>query len=145
MTARAFIHISGVNKTYETSLDSAGNIISQGFLMAEDLNGYFSSVFTREDISSLPVPDAKCQEGKSDYLGQLIITPEMESKKIKATKYNKSPGGGGIPPKLLMETVEQISIPLVRVFDLSREEGEVPVECKGANIIPLFKKGSRNK
>ena len=26
--------------------DSAGNIISQGFLMAEDLNGYFSSVFT---------------------------------------------------------------------------------------------------
>ena len=39
--------------------DSAVNIISQGFLMAEDLNGYFSSVFTREDISSLPVPDAK--------------------------------------------------------------------------------------
>ena len=23
--------------------------------MAEDLNGYFSSVFTKEDISSLPV------------------------------------------------------------------------------------------
>ena len=31
--------------------DSAGNILSQGFLMAEDLNGYFSSVFSREDIS----------------------------------------------------------------------------------------------
>ena len=39
--------------------DNAGNIISQGFLMVEDLNGYFSSVFTREDISSLPGPDAK--------------------------------------------------------------------------------------
>ena len=37
--------------------------------MAEDLNGYFSSVFTIEDISSLPVPDAKFQEAKSDYLG----------------------------------------------------------------------------
>ena len=57
--------------------DSAGNIISQGFLMAEDLNGYFSLVFTREDISSLPVPDAKFQETKSDYLGQLIVTPEI--------------------------------------------------------------------
>ena len=42
--------------------DSAGNIISKGFLMAEDLNGYFSLVFTREDTSSLPVPDAKFQE-----------------------------------------------------------------------------------
>ena len=39
--------------------DSAGNIISQGFLMVEDLNGYFSTVLTRKDISSLPVPDAK--------------------------------------------------------------------------------------
>ena len=38
--------------------------------MAEDLNGYFSLVFTTEDISSLPVPDAKFQEAKPYYLGQ---------------------------------------------------------------------------
>ena len=44
--------------------------------MAENLNGYLSSVFTREDITSLPVADAKFQEAKSDYLGQLIVTPE---------------------------------------------------------------------
>ena len=44
----------------------------QGFLMVTNLNGYFSSMFNREDISSLPFPDAKFQEAKSDYLGQLI-------------------------------------------------------------------------
>ena len=60
--------------------------------MTEDLNVYFSSLFTREDISSLPVPDAKFQEAKSDYLGQLIVTPEIIAKKIKAIKDNKSPG-----------------------------------------------------
>ena len=49
--------------------------------MAEDLNGYFSSVFTREDISSLPVPDAKFQEAKSVFLGPLIVTPEIVAKK----------------------------------------------------------------
>ena len=63
--------------------------------MAEDLNGYFSSVFTRENTS-----------------------PEMIAKQIKAMRDNKSPGVDGIPPKLLMETVEQISIPLTRVFNL---------------------------
>ena len=73
--------------------------------MTEYLNGYFSSVFIREDISSLPVPDAKCQEAKSDYLGQLYVTQEMVAKKIKATKDNKSPGVDGIHPKLLMEIV----------------------------------------
>ena len=113
--------------------------------MAEDLNGYFSSVFTKEDISSLPVADAKFQEAKSDYLGPLVVTQDLVAKKIKAMKDNKSPGVDGIPPKLLMETVEQISIPLARVFNLSLKEGVVPFEWKEANIIPLFKKGSRNK
>ena len=70
-----------VRDKVEPPEDSAGNITSQGLLMAEDLNGYFSSVFTREDISSLPVPDAKFQEAKSDYLGQLIVTPEMVARK----------------------------------------------------------------
>ena len=123
--------------------DIAGNIISQGFLMAEDLNGYFSSVFTREHISSLPV--IIFQKAKSDYLGPSIVTPEMVAKKIKPMKDNKSPGVDGIPPKLLMETVQQISIPLARVFNLSLKEGVVPFEWKETNIIPLFKKGLRNK
>ena len=39
--------------------DRARKIISLGFLMAEDLNGYLSSVFTKEDINLLPVRDAK--------------------------------------------------------------------------------------
>ena len=111
--------------------DSAGNIISKGFLMAEHLNGYFSSVFTTEDISSLPVPDAKFQEAKSDYLGQLIVTPEMAAKKIKAMKENKSTRVDGISPKLLMEIVQQISIPLARVFNLSLKEGVVPSLLNG--------------
>ena len=93
-------------------------------------------MFTREDISSMPVLEAKFQEVKSDYLRQLIVTPEMIAKKIKALKDNKSPGVDEIPAKLLMETVGQISIPLARVFNLSLEEGVVPFKWKEANIIP---------
>ena len=63
-----------------------------------------------EDISSLPVPEATFQEAKCDYSGQLIVTPEMVVKKIKAVKDSYSPRVDGIHQKLLMETVEQISI-----------------------------------
>ena len=69
----------------------------------------------------------------------------MVAKEIKAIKDNKSPRVEGIPPKLLMETVEQISIPLARVFNLSLKEGVVPFEWKETNLMPLLKKGSRNK
>ena len=41
--------------------------------------------------------------------------------------------------------MEQISKPLAHVFNMSLQEGIVPLEWKEANIIPLFKKGSRNK
>ena len=51
----------------------------------------------------------------------------------------------GIPSKLLTERVEQIGIQLAKVFNLSLKEGVVPFEWKEVNIIPLFKKGSRNK
>ena len=61
----------------------------------------------------------------------------MVAKKIKATKDNKSPEVDGIPPKQLsMETLQQISIPFARVFNLSLKEGVVPFQW---NIIPLFK------
>ena len=45
-------------------------------------------------------------------------------------KGNKSPGVDEIPPKLLIETVEQISIELARVFNLSLKEGLVSFEWK---------------
>ena len=102
--------------------NNSENIISDGFQMAEVLNEYFSSVFTTENINSLPVP----------Y-------------KINNMKDNKSPGVDGIPPKLLKEIVEQISTPLAKLFNLSLEEGIVPSEWKEANITLLFKKGSKKK
>ena len=47
--------------------DNAGDIITEGFLMAEELNMLFSSVFTREDTSSLPVPETKFNGSEGDH------------------------------------------------------------------------------
>ena len=125
--------------------DNAGNKITQGILMADELNMHFSSVFTREDTSSLPVPETKFEGSEGERLGQLVVTPEVVANKINNMKENKSPGIDGIAPKILKETVEQICTPLAHVFNMSLQEGIVPLEWKEANIIPLFKKGSRNK
>ena len=43
-------------------------------------------------------------------------------------KDNKSPGVDGIAHKILKETVEQINIPLAHVFNMSLQEGIVPLE-----------------
>ena len=98
--------------------DNFGNIVTQEFLMAEELNMHFSSVFRREDTSSLPVPETKFKGSEGERLGQLVVTPEVVARKINNMKENKSPGVDGISPIILKETVEQISTPLAHVFNM---------------------------
>ena len=50
--------------------------------MAEELNMHFSSVFTREDTSSLHVPETKFNGSEGERLGQLVVTPEVVASKI---------------------------------------------------------------
>ena len=62
--------------------DNAGNIITEGVLMAEELNMHFSSVFTREDTSSLPIPETKFNGTEGERLGKLVIIPQVLANKI---------------------------------------------------------------
>ena len=67
--------------------------------MAEELNLHFSPVFTREDTSSLPVPETKFKGSEGERLGQLVVTPEVVATNFNNMKENKSPGVDGISPK----------------------------------------------
>ena len=83
--------------------------------MAEELNMHFSSVFTREDTSSLPVPETKFEGSEGESLGQLVVTPEVVAKKINNMKENMSPGVEGIAPKILKETRTNLYTTCTRV------------------------------
>ena len=54
--------------------------------MAEELSMHFSSVFTREYTSSLPVPETQFDGHDGERLGQLIVTTEVVATKIKGMK-----------------------------------------------------------
>ena len=63
-------------------------------------------------------------------MGQLVVTPEVVASKINNMKDNYSPGVDGISPKILKETVEQISTPFANVLNMSLQEDIVPLEWK---------------
>ena len=108
--------------------------------MADELNMHFSSVFTREDTSSIPVPETKLNGSEGESLGQLGVTPEVVVSKINNMKDNKSPGVDGISPKILKEIVEQMSTPLAHVFNMSLQEGIVPLNGKKQTLFLYSKK-----
>ena len=72
--------------------DNAVDIITEGIVMAEELNMHFSSVFTREDTNSLPVPETKFNGSEGERLGQIVVTPDVVASKINNMTENKSPG-----------------------------------------------------
>ena len=63
---------------------------------------HFTSVFTREDTSSLPVPEKSSMELRGEKLGQIVVTPEVVASSINNTimNDNKSPGVDGIATKM---------------------------------------------
>ena len=76
---------------------------------------------------------------------QIKIFESDVQKRLKKPDASKSKGPDGIHPRLLKETAELISSPLAKIFKKSLKEKAVPSDWKIATVIPLHKKGSKDK
>jgi hypothetical protein len=62
---------------------------------------------------------------------------------IKKLKKNSSAGPDGITNELLQQCTAEIFPVLAALYRKSMERGMVPAEWKTANVVPIFKKGSK--
>jgi len=107
------------------------------------LNKYFSSVFTKEDINNLPVASTMALGGKDCVLRDLEITEEKIEKAFSKLKRDKAAGVDGIFSTVIIECRSGLVDPLLILFKESFNTGVVPSHWKRANVVPLFKKGSK--
>jgi len=56
---------------------------------------------------------------------------------------NKAPGPDGLHPCLLKNCANTLTRPLFLIYSQSLENGKISSEWKKANIMPIFKKGSK--
>eukprot|EP00061_Rhincodon_typus_P015257 g42831.t1 len=69
--------------------------------MIEELNGYFTSVFTLENTSSIP-------ENREAEESAVVITKKKVLGKLKGLKVDKSPRTDGLHPRALKDLAEEI-------------------------------------
>ena len=110
--------------------------------MADVLNKFFASVFTKENVTTMPVPE-QVFDGDAP-VKNAHICPECIVAKIKKLKPGSAPGPDKIPAKILIELKEELAIPLCMIFIKSLKEGVVPADWKLANVAPIFKKGNKD-
>lgn len=112
---------------------------SQG--MCNILNSFFSSVFTDEDTTNIPVPQKMCEANISPTF---VVTEEMFKKKLSKIKKNGAPGPDKVTGRVLIELEDVVALPLCLIFNKSLSSGEVPEDWRIANVTSVFKKGNRS-
>ena len=109
--------------------------------LADCLNEYFCSVFTKENEGEGPQLGRKTNES----FDACVFTEEEVLSQLSKINTNKSQGPDGIHPKLLKELRGVLAKPLTDLFNQSLVTGVVPEDWKLANVVPIHQKGSREE
>ena len=128
------------NRTKVGPLDDGETVTSDSSKMANILNDFFSSVFTQEDVTTIPSPNIIFND---KILSHFSVTFHQVEKKLKALNAGSAPGHDKLTAKLLKVLSGVIAIPVAMIFNKSINEGKAPADWKCANITPVFKKGSK--
>jgi hypothetical protein len=103
--------------------DKDKNTISSNEGMAEELNKFLASVFSREGPE--PVPEADQMEFGT-RLESSTITEKKIKEKIRNLRPNSAAGPDRIGPNLLQNIQEEVAPALRIIFRRSMDEREVP-------------------
>ena len=91
----------------------SGELATEGEEMAEELNKYFSSVFTREDTAKVPVRQPMRTRSR---LTKSFVTTQKVRRKIRQLKPHSAAGPDGIAPKLLQQCEDELAPVLAMLY-----------------------------
>ena len=111
--------------------------------IADALNVYFSSVYTREREGEVPRPAVRLDEQAPD-LSSIRTSVQEVAERIRQLNPYKSPGPDGFLPRVLREVKDEVAPYLAEIFNASLESGVVPLDWRIANVTPIHKKGDRS-
>ena len=137
----SFVKSQKRDSTGIPALKDQGILISDNAKKAKLLNQQFHSVFTQEDMSSIP----NMTKGHLPTMPGFKIHQTGVQKLLANLKPNKATGPDDIPPRILKETAEEITPILTLIFQRSIDTGSLPTDWKKANVSPIYKKGDRTK
>ena len=100
----------------------------------------FSSVFTQEDVPELP----DLGQSRTPSAPPIKVNTKGVLKLLKDIKPHKATGPDNIPGRLLRKDALELAPGLAHLFQISIDNGTIPLDWKSALVTPVFKKGDRS-
>ena len=116
-----------------------GEWISDDHEKANELNSFFSLVFTKNENDSMP----EFQPDINSSVCDITVTKTKVESMLKLLNVSKSTGPDEFHPRFLKETAESIALPVTILFNKSLSEGTMPQEWKLANVTCIHKSGDK--
>ena len=118
-------------------LKQDGVLISDAKGKANILNEQYASVFTEEDVSSLP------DLGPSPFpkMPHPTVSQAGVEKLLHNLKPNKAAGPDKLSPRFLREVSEELAPLYTLLFQKSLDEGQVPSQWRTADVIIIRRHG----
>ncbi|GAB0206514.1 hypothetical protein GRJ2_003117000 [Grus japonensis] len=120
-----------------------GNIVTKDEEKAEVLNAFFASVFNSKTSSSPGTQPRELEDRDGEQNEAPKIQGEMVSNLLHHLDTHKSMGLDGTHPRVLRELAEVLTKLLSIIYQQSWLTGEVPVDWRLANVMPIYKKGRK--
>ena len=123
-----------------------GNEISDSQTIAETFNNYFANTGKTMGSSIAPIrPEiVKTKWSKNSFFLESSTSAEVEAI-INKLSHKKSKRHNDIETKFIKYSKTVISTPLSDLFNLCVSVGVFPQYLKISEVIPIFKKGNKNK
>ena len=120
-------------------LVSGGIEINDDVEKANLLNHTFANKFSSSAASSFPeVPFSV-----DATLTEFSITEDAVRHSLQDLVVSKACGPDGVSARILRECANELAVRLCKLFRMSLRKGCFPEQWAEANIVPIFKKGSR--
>ena len=120
-------------------LISGGVEVNDDVGKANLLNRTFADKFASPDVSSFP----KVPFSVDATLTNFSVTEDSVRRLLQDLVVSKACGPDGLSARILRECANELAVPLCKIFRMSLRKGIFPEQWAEANIVPIFKKGSR--
>ena len=120
-------------------LECQGEMVKDAVARANCFNECFARKFSAPFSGALP--DAPVLNAPG--LSRFYVPPGRVAQLLRELSPHKACGPDGLSARILHECAEELAIPLDTICRLSVRSGVFPSTWKRANVIPVFKKGSK--